>query len=82
MTEEKLKRCNELANQIDTTKRQIKDAQFTQSINVPEREMYIKVLGLDNKIIAPESLFRIIGKLIINEHQQKLIELETEFNNL
>ena len=80
MTEEKLKRCNELAKQIKETKERIKVGKLTQSETMVIRPMFIEFLG--GTFAAPESLFRIIGKLILNEHQQKLIELETEFNNL
>jgi hypothetical protein len=82
MTEETLKRGNELAKQIEETKENIRVAKLTQSENMPIRPMYIEFLQDTPKLIAPQSLFRIVGKLILNEHQQKLIELETEFNNL
>jgi hypothetical protein len=82
MTEEKLKRGNELEKQIQETKENIRIAKITQLMDVVERPMYIEFLGTDGTLKVPESLFRIIGKLILNEHQQKLIELENEFNNL
>jgi hypothetical protein len=82
MNEEKLKRANELAKQIQETRENIRVAKLTQSENMPIRPMYIEFLQNTPKLIAPESLFRIIGKLIYHEENQKLIELENEFNNL
>jgi len=82
MTEEKLKRCNELAKQIQDTRDYIKMAKSTQHDNVTIRPMYVDLNWYDTKLKIPESLFRIIGKLILNEHQQKLIDLEKEFWNL
>jgi hypothetical protein len=82
MTKEKLKRCNELAKEIKETEDNIKIAKFTQSETLPQRPMYIEFLGSEQIFKAPDTLFKIIGKLILNEYQQKLIELETEFDNL
>ena len=82
MTEHKLKKCNELAKQIKEIENNIEISKFTQSENVPQRPMFIEFLGHDQVLKAPDTLFKIIGKLILNEYQQKLIKLETEFNNL
>ncbi len=82
MTNETLKRANELSKKIEETKDYIKTAKLTQSAEWSNRPMYIEFLGSGNALYAPQSLFRLIGKLILNEHQQYLNELETEFNNL
>ncbi|MFY8160501.1 MAG: hypothetical protein ACOVNU_04165 [Candidatus Kapaibacteriota bacterium] len=57
-------------------------AKSTQHGNVAARALYVDLNWYDAKLQIPESLFRIVGKIILNEHQQNLIELETEFNNL
>ncbi len=82
MTQDKLKRANELSEQISTVKAQIKRVGYTQVDEVVPRKIYISFNGIDEKMYAPESLFKIIGKLILSEHQQDLIRLEKEFENL
>ena len=82
MTEKKLIRANQLAKQIEETKDYILMARSTQYEDRVVRPLYIDLNWYDDKLQIPESLFRIVGKLILNEHQQILNELETEFNNL
>ena len=82
MTNETLKRANELSKKIEETKDYIKMAKSTQHDNVSVRPLYIDLPWYDDKLQIPMSIFRIVGKLILNEHQQFLNELETEFNNL
>jgi hypothetical protein len=82
MTEKKLKRCNELAKEIKLIKIYLETAKHTQSENVVATPMIFDFTGYDKQLLAPESLFRIIGKLILDEYEQKLIELEKEFFNL
>lgn len=82
MDEIKLLAANNLNNEIKKCKENIKIAKYTQYDNVVIRPMYIDANGFDEKLTVPASLFRIIGKLVINEYQQKLIELEEEFKAL
>ena len=79
---EKLNKCNIIAKEIEHCKSNIQKANYTQSENVVLRSTYLKVNGLDESIEVPESLFRIVGKLVLSEYQQKLIELEKEFMSL
>jgi hypothetical protein len=81
MDSEKLRRANVLEEQIERCKENIKQAKWTQSESVAVREMHLKICS-DKNVVVPETLFRIVGKLILVEHQQRLIELEKEFDSL
>lgn len=78
MNLEQLEKCNKISEEIENCKANIKMANYTQNEGVVIRKTYLKVNGLDESIEIPESLFRIVGKLVLSEHQQKLIELEKE----
>jgi hypothetical protein len=81
MNLEQLEKGNKIAKEIENCKANIKAANYTQSENVVIRKTYLKVNGLDESIEVPESLFRIVGKLILSEYNQKLIELESELQS-
>jgi hypothetical protein len=82
MNLEQLEKGNKIAKEIESCKAMIKAANFTQLESVKIRKTYLRVNGLDESIEVPESLFRVIGKLILSEHNQKLMELENEFEQL
>ena len=79
---EKLEKGNKIAKKIENCKANIKAANYTQAESVVVRKTYLKVNGLEESIEVPESLFRVIGKLILSEYNQKLIELESELQSL
>lgn len=79
---EKLEKANELAQAIAHCKRCIRDAQYTQNTDVVERQMHLFFNGIDNGIDIPPSLFRIVGKLVLLELKQNLIEFEKELDEL
>lgn len=82
MNPEKLKRANELQEQIDFIKESLKDLSYTQSEKVTPRKSYLSFNGVENNIEIPENLFKFIGRIISFEYKVKLQELENEFNNL
>jgi hypothetical protein len=82
MNTEKLKRCNEIQKLIYEAKDQINAAKCTQDNAVVSRPIKLELSFYNRQLIAPESLYKIIGKLILDDYEQKLIDLETEFNNL
>lgn len=82
MNIEQLEKCNQLAKEIETCKANIDLAKYTQSENVVVRKTYLNMNGLEERIEVPETLFRVIGKLILAEYNQKLIELEKEFHSI
>jgi hypothetical protein len=82
MNLDQLSKANEIANKIEVCKKNIERANYTQLENVVIRESSLKFNGIDEPIIIPENLFRVIGKLILAEYQTKLIELETKFKTL
>ena len=82
MTTEKLEKAVALQGKIMRCKREIEKANYMLDENVVIRETALSVNGLDADVIVPESLFRVIGKLIISEYQCKLKKLQDEFNAL
>jgi hypothetical protein len=82
MNLEQLEKGNKIAKEIENCKANIKSANYTQSENVVIRKTYLKVNGLEESIEVPESLFRIVGKLILSEYNQKLIDFESELQSL
>ena len=82
MNLEQLKKGEKIAEEIENCKANIKAANYTQSESVVIRKTYLEVNGLDESIEVPESLFRVVGKLILSEYNQKLIELEKELEAL
>ena len=82
MNLEQLEKGNKIVKEIENCKANIKAANYTQSESVVIRKTYLKVNGLEESIEVPESLFRVVGKLILSEYNQKLIELERELEAL
>lgn len=80
MTFEQLEKGKILIKEIGKAKENIKHAEYTQLENVVERESFLRFDGTE--IVVPKSLFKIFGKLVLSEYNQKLIELEKEFNSL
>ena len=82
MTLEQLEKGSSIAQEIEKCKRNIEMANYTQSEKVDARKTHLKVNGLGDTIEIPKSLFRIVGKLILLEYQQKLMDLEKELLSL
>lgn len=82
MNLEQLEKGNKIAKEIENCKANIKATNYTQSESVVIRKTYLKVNGLEESIEVPESLFRVVGKLILSEYNQKLIELENELRSI
>lgn len=70
-----------ISQQIKRIEGNIKRAEYTQNESVVTRSTYLNGNGFE-AIEIPESLFRIIGKLIISEYQQELMKLKNEFETL
>jgi hypothetical protein len=82
MTQEQIETGKSILKKIDFYEREIKKIAYTQSPSVIERDMYLRWNGSESDSVIPESLFRIIGKLVLSEYNQKLIELKKELENL
>jgi hypothetical protein len=82
MNLEQLEKGNKIAKKIENCKANIKAVSFTQSESVEARKTYLKINGVEESIEVPEGLFRIVGKLILVEYQQDLIQLEREFQDI
>jgi hypothetical protein len=82
MNLERLKKGNAIAEEIKKCRANIKAATYTQAENVLIRKSYLKVYGLEESIEVPESLFRIVGKLVLAEYNLKLIELQNELQSI
>ncbi len=82
MTKEQVQRGKSILNEIDFYEREIKKISYTQHTIVLEREMYLRWNGSESDSVIPESLFRIVGKLVLSEYRQQLIKLKEELENL
>jgi hypothetical protein len=82
MTKEQVKRGNSILNEIDFYEEEIKKISYTQHTTVLERKMYLRWNGSESDSVIPESLFRIVGKLVLSEYRQQLIKLKEELENL
>lgn len=81
MTNEKLNELIELSKKIEECKKQIHFFEYTQSDDVTIRESTIRFNGSDRFGVIPENLWRSIGRIVLNEWKQKLIELENQFKS-
>jgi hypothetical protein len=79
MTKQQVRKAQELLCDIERCEMQIGKISHYQSENFAPRETYLKITGMENDIIVPESLFRVITKLVLSEYNTKLIELKKEF---
>ncbi len=79
---EKIAKINKTIEEIERCNRQIKIAEYTQYEKVVIRESYLTGNGIDEQMIIPETLFRIIGRLVLSEYQQKLNALEKELDKI
>jgi len=83
MTQEKLERCNIVANEIKKIKAYLESIKWMLNDAVLERPINITFSGCSHhELKAPDTLFKTIGRLLYNEYQQKLLHLEKEFWNL
>lgn len=82
MTNELLAKANDIAAKIEHCQSMIKKANWTQLPDVVIRKSYFSFDGVDGDIVVPESLFKLIGKLVLSEYNQKMIELQNEFDSL
>lgn len=80
MTIEQLEKGKLLIKEISKTKENIEHTKYTQLENVVERQSFLRFDGTE--IVVPKSLFKIFGKLVLSEYNQKLIELEKELDSL
>lgn len=81
MTEEKLKKCNKILKQIEECKQQIDYFEFSQNENIQEMSSTIRFGTRNNFGTIPSNLYRSIGRIVLNEWKQKLIELEETFKS-
>jgi hypothetical protein len=79
---EKLEKANSLNEGIKICQMQIKILNYMVHNDVSERDSYLTFTGAKKDIIIPQSLFKVIGKIILAEYQHRINELENEFRNL
>lgn len=82
MTQEKLQRANQLVKNIEQCKEDIRNINYTQREEVKIRPMYLHYNGIDGQVTIPDTLFRIVGKLVLNELSCMLKEYELELESL
>ena len=82
MEKKTLVKANEISEKLKYCKENLKDVEYTQLENVVIRESHLRFNGIDNGVDVPESLFRVIGKLIKAEYINMITDLEKEFKEL
>ena len=82
MNLEKLERVIEISEEIKEVKDYIKVANYTQLEENMIRKTTWTISPTTERVIVPESLYRIFGQLIIAELTVRLTELENEFEAL
>ena len=82
MTKEKLEIGNRLIKEISICKDQIEWFQYTQHENVIERPIILSHNGTMDNGIIPSHMWQSLGKILLNEWQIKLIELQNQFDEL
>jgi len=82
MTREKLKRCNEIECKMNEIISQIHAVKHTQFSTTVPRDVRIEMIFENKQVVVPESLYKTIGKLILDDYKEKLNKLEKEFFNL
>lgn len=83
MNIETLQRATKIQERIKFCREQIAHAEYTQSETIVPREMRCKFNGLrDGEMVITETLWRVVGKLVLAEYQQELNRLESEFASL
>ncbi len=82
MTKETLEKANDLANKLEKSKNNLQKIGYTQSENVLIRKSYLRFNGIEDGVTIPESLFRVIGKLIESEYIQEIDKLQKELDRL
>lgn len=84
MTQEQLEKSIKLQNKIDIAMRNHQGACYMVASTVVPRVSTLRFLGLDedDTIIIPESLFKMIGGILLREYEQELRQLKSEFDNL
>lgn len=78
MTIEQIKKGLELSDKINHCKNEIKDIEWM--LGIEPRKTYLSVSG--TQIVVPESIYMVIGKMLLSEYRILLTELEEEFNKL
>ena len=84
MNIETLQRATAIQERIKFCREQIKHAEYTQADHVVPRQMGCGFNGLpkNESMVIPETLWRVVGKLVLSEYQQELNRLESEFASL
>lgn len=82
MNKKQLAKATLIDKKIEKCKNNIQALEYTQLEGVLPRETYLTFNGTVDSIEIPETLFRVIGKIILSEYQVKLIELQKEFDSI
>jgi hypothetical protein len=80
MTKENLERANQLIKEIEICKQQIEFFEYSQCDNVVERVWTLEHNGSMVTGKIPSTLWRSIGKIVLNEWKLKLIESQNELD--
>lgn len=82
MTIETLKKANDLVDKLEVCKKNLSKIEYTQNESVVIRRSYLSFNGVEGSVMIPESLFRLIGKLIKAEYIQEVKKLQKKLDEL
>jgi hypothetical protein len=82
MTKEQYLKAGVLIKNIELIESNIKLSQWLNCEDVVIRPTYLRVNGLEKEIVIPESLFRVIGKLILQEQKILLDEYKANLEQI
>lgn len=81
MDKEKLKKANELLEEIDYLTKFLAPAEWTQSEDVLPRVSYASI-GHSYGLLIPEEYFKAIGKMSLDYLKSRIAEKEKELESL
>ena len=81
MEETKLEKGNELIEEIESCKDNLRYIKYTQNESFKIRETFFSCTG-EHGVVIPANLMRSIGKLITAEYIVKIEKLQKEFDEL
>lgn len=82
MDKEKLERATHLIDRINRCEKNLKQVEYTQSLEVLERKTVWSINHGDMEIEVPSHLYRGIGALIKGYYMNEVRKLKEEFDKL
>jgi len=82
MKKETLLKGQELLEKIEEAQKNLKSAKYMTYDDINPRCSYLNFLGVNEKIEIPETLWRVLGRMLVSEFNQQIFELQKELDEL